>query len=368
MSPTTSFTWPWAIAQSRLLRLPRTRLSSTTISRAPSRTSRSAMCDPTRPAPPVMRQRLPRMSVLPTPPLHPPPPLELPGGQGGQVVFFLFLSEPQHACRHARRDGKVRHVGRHDGTRANDGALTHGHTGQDHRAGADVRSTPHDHRLDAEVGLDDRHVPGRARVLRAEHLRARAPAHVVLEHEVARVEVRLRADPHVVADPAGAVEPALDVRLGADEHAAADLERLHVLEAGAGADAQAVADAPAGGPPDDAPHHGVELALARREPRVEVEQAGQVVAGPEAGGQPDLELGVGHQLAQAVDRADYAFCHAGSRSVVRTSSATRSISWSASSAYMGSDSTSAAARSDTGNAPGPYPRSAYAGCRCTGAG
>src|SRR5437660_5452687 len=276
MSPITRFTGPWAIARSGWWRLPRTMLSSTTISPAPSRTSRSAMWEPTRPAPPVMRHRLPRIGFLPV---------------------------PQHAGRPARHYGKVRHVGRHHGPRAHDRALAHRHAGQEHGVRADVGPAPHDHRLDAEVGLDDRDVARGPRVLGAEHLRARAPAHVVLEHEVARVHVRLRSDPHVVADPAGAIEPALDVRLGADEDAGADLERLQVLEADAGPDAHPVAEPPAGGPPDGAPHHRVELAVARREARVQVEQAEQVVAGPQAGREPDLELGVRHRLAPAVDGA-----------------------------------------------------------------
>ena len=64
---------------------------------------------------------------------------------------------------------------------------------------------------------DDRHVRRHAGVLRAEHLGARPPADVLLDHQIARVEVALRADPDVVADHAAAVEAALDDRLLADE-------------------------------------------------------------------------------------------------------------------------------------------------------
>ena len=129
-------------------------------------------------------------------------------------------------------------VGGHDRAGADDRALADRDAREDGRIGADVGPRADAHRLDLEVGLHDRHVDRHAGVGRAEHLRARAPADVVLEHQVARVEVGLRADPHVVADHARAVEAALDVGLRADEDAVADLEGLEVLEADAAADLQ----------------------------------------------------------------------------------------------------------------------------------
>ncbi len=81
---------------------------------------------------------------------------------------------------------------------------------------------------------------GMPRMRRSEHLGAGPPADEILEHEIARVEIGLRADPDVVADDAGAVEAALDVGLRADEDAVADLEGLEMLEADAAADLQPV--------------------------------------------------------------------------------------------------------------------------------
>src|SRR2546423_2686305 len=57
---------PWVIAQDKFSRRPRTKLSKTMISGLFSRTSRSAIWEPTRPAPPVMRTR----SIRITPPRH----------------------------------------------------------------------------------------------------------------------------------------------------------------------------------------------------------------------------------------------------------------------------------------------------------
>ncbi len=64
-------------------------------------------------------------------------------------------------------------------------------------------------------------------------------------HQIAGIEVALRADPDVVADHAASVESTLEVGLCADEHAVADLEGLQVLEADAAADLHAVAEPPA---------------------------------------------------------------------------------------------------------------------------
>src|SRR5664280_2952729 len=77
MSPSTSRTGPRAMALAMLSIRPRTRLSTTTISRNSRRTRRSTIVEPTRPAPPVTSTRLPsRLTDPPTPrslpPAHPP--------------------------------------------------------------------------------------------------------------------------------------------------------------------------------------------------------------------------------------------------------------------------------------------------------
>src|SRR5664280_379773 len=77
MSPSTSRTGPRAMALAMLSIRPRTRLSTTTISRNSRRTRRSTIVEPTRPAPPVTTARLPsRLTDPPTPrslpPAHPP--------------------------------------------------------------------------------------------------------------------------------------------------------------------------------------------------------------------------------------------------------------------------------------------------------
>ena len=95
---------------------------------------------------------------------------------------------------------------------ADDGALADGDARQDGGVGADVGPGADADRLDLEIGRTIGTSTGKPVWAEPEHLRARAPADVVLDDEVARVEVGLRPDPDVVADDAGAVEAALDDR------------------------------------------------------------------------------------------------------------------------------------------------------------
>ena len=81
----------------------------------------------------------------------------------------------------------------------------------------------------------------------------------------------------------------------------ADLERLEVLEADAAADLQSVAAAPRSGAPDAAAHQRVERAVAGRESRVELDEAGRAVGRLERLGQPDLEVRIRADLLSAVD-------------------------------------------------------------------
>src|SRR5919202_2005764 len=195
---------------------------------------------------------------------------------------------------------------RHDRAGADDGAGADRHSGQEHRARANVRATLDADRLDQQVGLDDRHVGRYAGVLRAEDLRPWAPADVVLQHQVARVEVRLGPDPHVIADAARPVEATLEVGPGPDEHAIANRERLDVLEANPGADTDAVPERPAGGTPDRTPHEPIELSVADGVPRVQVDQLRPAVLVAQPLRQADLEIGISRRRGYAMHRGDQA--------------------------------------------------------------
>src|SRR5438132_4788767 len=97
----------------------------------------------------------------------------------------------------------------HDRTGADDRALADRHAGKEHRVHPDVRAVVDPHRLDDEVGLDDRNIGRLAGVLAYEELRPRPPPDVLAELHVAAVEVRLRSDPRVRADDAVPVMPSL---------------------------------------------------------------------------------------------------------------------------------------------------------------
>ena len=118
------------------------------------------------------------------------------------------------------------------------------------------------------------------------------PPHVLLDDQVARVEVALWTNPGVIADDAPAIEAALNVGLFADEHAVADTERLGMLEHGVAADADAVAELARQRAPGGAAHQRVEVRVARAKTGRKVEQSLPRGGATQVLGQLNLELRV----------------------------------------------------------------------------
>src|SRR5262245_12918547 len=119
---------------------------------------------------------------------------------------------------------------------ANNGAAADRHARKNRGIRTNIRPSANTDRLDLEIGLHDWQVDRDAGMSRAQHFCPGAPANVVLEGQIAGVEVRLRANPNVIADDCRPVVASLNVGLRADEDTVADLERLQVLEAYATAD------------------------------------------------------------------------------------------------------------------------------------
>ena len=209
-----------------------------------------------------------------------------------------------------------------------------------------------------------------------EHPGARPPADVLLDHQIPGIEIALRSDPRVVADHAAAVEAALDERLLADHHAVADLERLGVPGDGPAADPHAVAEAAASAR-QVARRIRASASLspwacldARSSSSArECSRRSRSASSSSSGGSGSTTR---RPCTAGTTRAVGAV-HRSGRAAARqrprgAADATSSICASVSSGYIGSDSTSRAAASDTGKSPSAYPRSRYAGCRCTGIG
>jgi hypothetical protein len=184
----------------------------------------------------------------------------------------MALAPAKEPRGHAGDDRECGNVGRDHRTRADDRALANGDTGKDDGIDADVSRSPDAYRFDREVGLDDRYIDRHARVFRTEHLGSGSPANVILDDEIARVEVTLRTDPGMVADDAPAIETPLDERLFADEDAVANLEGLGMLRKSPSPDADTVTEAAAERPPDRATHAGAGVAVGQRMLARELEQ------------------------------------------------------------------------------------------------
>src|SRR5688572_24956552 len=236
---------------STLARVPFTRLS--TISTwSPRAASCRTSSDPMKPAPPVT-STVERLLIY-------------------RLRLLVSRTPSPESGWYAGDDRKRRHVARHHRAGADDRALADRHTRQDDGVDTDVGPRADSHRLYRQVRLDDRHVSRHAGVHGPEHFGSRSPAHVFLDHQVARIEVALRSNPDMIADDAATVEAALQNRLIAKKDTRADLERLRMAAQDTPADLHAVAKAADNRPPGRAAHHGVEFRFAVGKAAVQLEE------------------------------------------------------------------------------------------------
>src|SRR5258708_15043444 len=281
-------------------------------------------------------------------------------GLAGQVGPGVEEAGGHAGVERVRREGRV---AGHDGARADERALPEPHAGGPHRVHAGVRAVVHAHRLDDEVGLDDRHIDRLSGVLAAEDLRTRTPADVLAEPHVAAVEVGLRTDPGVRADDAVPVVAALEERLVPDEHRIADLERVRMEDEHPHPDLHAVAERLA----QRAERHAAAARAGRgvlvAELAVELDDVLPRLRRAKVRRLLHVVCRIGLDRLNAVDRLDHPLGHARMNSF--TAPATVSTCASLSSAYIGSDTTSAARRSVTGKSPWRAPGNAEASCRWT---
>src|SRR5262245_48360839 len=132
MSPLTIVSGPLAAAHLTLSRVPRAKLSKITISDAPIRTSSSAICEPIRPSPPVIRARLPR-SVTAACSL-----LDMSHRSRESFPRLVRLPRADHPRRHTGDNREWRNVSCDDGAGADDAAAADGDTRQHDGVHADV--------------------------------------------------------------------------------------------------------------------------------------------------------------------------------------------------------------------------------------
>jgi hypothetical protein len=203
------------------------------------------MCEPIRPAPPVIRIRLSFMAA---------PNLPLLTG----IAIFAPTDE---LGRHTGDDREGFDVGDDHRSGADDRALADRHTRQDRGIGADVCPCADAHRLDLEIRADDGHIDRQAVWLDPRILApGPQPTHssMIRSRASSRPAGRSRLLSPITAC---AIVAALNVGLGADEDAAADLEGFGMLEAYAAADLQPRAALARASLPDRLAHEGIDKAI-----------------------------------------------------------------------------------------------------------
>ena len=143
---------------------------------------------------------------------------------------------------------------------ADDGPLPDGHPGKENGIDADVGPRVNAHRLDSRSVWITGTSIGRPVCSEPSIARARPHADVLLDDQVARVEVGLRSDPDVVAERHGR-------RSGPAGTACSPMKTPSPISKVSGcraepaaAESHAVADAACERAADDAPHHRIEVA------------------------------------------------------------------------------------------------------------
>src|SRR5690242_1927613 len=262
ISPSMMLTRPLVMAQERFSRRPRTKLSRTTISGLPLRTSRSAICEPTRPAPPVISTRF-MGSALISSFLHPLSPSASAESRASCKRLTSFTPpRPQDLRGNARDDRIIGNILRYHGARSHDGIRTDAHAGKNASVHPDIRAEADRNGLDDQPGRDDGRLHRFAGMGRAQDLGSRAPADIVFDGKRARIHVRLRANPDVIPDFAVPVKAALNHGLRADKNGVAELHCFRVLEHHVRANLEGVTCSLAHGAQENPAHQIVRLTLA----------------------------------------------------------------------------------------------------------
>jgi hypothetical protein len=177
---------------------------------------------------------------------------------------------------------------------------------QQHCTCSDIRPGFHAHRANFEIGFDDRSIDRDAGVGRAQYFRSRAPAHIILQNELPRIEVSLRPNPNVIANFGNSINAPLNVRLCSDENTIPDLKRFQVLEADAAPDPYPVTKFSRNRSPDGATHKMIQLAIAICEPGIVFEKHCWRTTGSQMTGQIQLEERIAFDLPFSVNRGNYA--------------------------------------------------------------
>src|SRR5690554_2264297 len=127
----------------------------------------------------------------------------------------------------------------------------------------------------------------------SEDFGAGAPAAMIAEDQVARVEVAVRSDPDLVADDDAAVEPAVDDDALADRAAASELEPLAMADRDVRADTESMAAFLDEGAQARRPQQPIDIGVIAAEA---AEHGQELVAGaslPEGGRKLPLERRIG---------------------------------------------------------------------------
>lgn len=132
-------------------------------------------------------------------------------------------------------------------------------------------------RSNLKIGFNNRPVHRETGVDGTKHLGARTPTHMIFNDQMPRIKIRLRSNPHMIANFSRSIETPLEVSLCPDENSVADFERFQVFKSDAGTDPDPIAEFARHRPPDDPAQEAVQFSIAVRKSRVMLQESGRRV-------------------------------------------------------------------------------------------
>jgi len=139
-------------------------------------------------------------------------------------------------------------------------------------------------RSNLKIGFNNRPVHRETGVDGTQHLGARTPTHIIFNDKVPRIKIRLRSNPHMIANFSRSIETPLKVRLCPDENPVADFESLQVFKPDAGTDPDPIAEFARYRSPDGPAQEPVQFSIAIRKSRIMLQESGRRVTAPEMPG------------------------------------------------------------------------------------
>ena len=195
-------------------------------------------------------------------------------------LFFCFVSipPPYKPGRYTSNYGKGRYIVGYHGAGAHNTSFADGDTGQQYGTCTDIGPRLHVDWTYFEIGFDNWPINRETCMSRAQHLGSGTPPHMVFQHEMPRIKIRLWPNPHVITNLRVSIKTALNISLISNKNTISNLESFQVFKSNTTADPDTVAEGPCQSSPNSSAHQILQLAIAIGESDIVFQESSSGIA------------------------------------------------------------------------------------------